>query len=252
MEISVIFAAYNEAEGIRQTIARSLEALRPRFERFEIIIVDDCGQDGTGKIADELARQHPEVVVLHNPHNMGQAVSILNGFKHARYELVIHNAIDYPLDLCDLDQMVPLLSEADVVVAVRDQRAGYTAYRTFISRVNLALLHMLFDLRLRDYNFTQLYPKSYLDRVEVVSRATGFVTPELLIRAHDMGLRVKEVEIPYHARLTGVATAGKPRVVWHSFTDMLRFWWLRQRGLVKPSPARKSADVTGYTGRGRD
>ena len=63
MEITVIFPAYNEEENIRQTVDRALAALRPRFERFEILIVDDCGSDATGKIADELAGRHPEIRV---------------------------------------------------------------------------------------------------------------------------------------------------------------------------------------------
>ena len=238
MEISVIYPGYNEEESIRGTILRSLEALRPRFERFEIIIVDDCGRDATGRIADELAAQHPEIVVLHNPRNMGQAESILRGFRHARYPLVTHNGMDYVFDLCDLDRMLPLLAEADIVVAVRQQRAGYSSYRKLISHINLGMLHLFFDLRLSDYNFIQIYPKSYLDRVEPISRSAGFVTPELLFRAHDMGLRVKEVKIPYHARTTGVATAGNPRIVLASLKDLLRFWWLRLCGRVKPVPYR--------------
>jgi hypothetical protein len=142
--------------------------------------------------------------------------------------------MDYPFDLCDLDKMVPLLANADIVVATRDQRAGYDWYRTFISRVNIWLLHLLFPLRLSDYNFTQLYPKTYLDRVELVSTSTGFVTPELLIRAADMGMRVKAIEIPYHPRLKGEATSGKPKVILHSLSDLLRFWWLRLWGGTKP------------------
>jgi dolichol-phosphate mannosyltransferase len=238
MEISVIFPGYNEEASIRETISRALEALRPRFERFEIIIVDDCGRDATGRIADELAAQHPEVVVLHNPRNMGQAESILRGFRQARYQLVTHNAMDYALDLRDLDRMLPLLAEADIVVAAREQRAGYSTYRKVISHINLAMLHCFFGLRLSDYNFTQLYPKSYLDRVEVISRSAGFVTPELLFRAHDMGLRVKEVKVPYQARTTGVATAGNPRIVLASLKDLLRFWWLRLCGQVRPVRSR--------------
>lgn len=237
MEITVIFPAYNEEENIRQTVDRALAALRPRFERFEILIVDDCGSDATGKIADELAGRHPEIRVLHNPRNLGAGASVLRGIRHARYALVTHNSMDYPFDLCDLDRMLPLLAETDIVVAARKRRAGYTSYRKFISRVNIGLLHLLFPLRLSDYNFTQIYPKTYLDRVEVVSTSAGFVTPELLIRAVDMGLRVEAVEIAYSPRLKGQATSGNPRIVLHSLADLLRFWWLRSRGgtkLVKP------------------
>ena len=40
--------------------------------------------------------------------------------------------------------MLPLLDQADIVVAARDQRAGYTLTRKFMSVVNVTLLHTLF------------------------------------------------------------------------------------------------------------
>jgi hypothetical protein len=56
----------------------------------------------------------------------------------------------------------------------------------------------------------------------------------MMIRAHDMGLRIAEVPICYHPRLKGKATAGNPRIVVRSLTELLRFWWLRTRGKTQP------------------
>ena len=230
MEISVIFPAYNEAENIRPTMEKALGALRPLCHRFEILIVDDCGRDGTGRIADELAAEHPEIRVIHNPQNMGQGASIVRGFEQARYGLVTHNAMDYPFDLRDLSLLLPLLDDADIVVGARLSRPGYSFYRRITSFVNLWLIRTLFPLRLSDYNFVQIYPKAVWTSVKVESRSTAFLTPEALIRAFDMGYRIKEVGIPYHARIAGEATAGKPKVILRSLQDMLRFWWKRSRG----------------------
>lgn len=229
MEISVIFPAYNEGENVKATMARALEALRATCERFEIILIDDCSTDGTGRMADELATINPEIRVIHNAKNMGQGASIVTGFQHARYDLVLHNAMDYPFDLRDLAKMFPLLAEADIVVASRKDRAGYSPYRKVTSAVNLTLLHILFPLRLRDYNFVQLYPKSLWHAIQVEARSTAFLTPEALIRAHDMGYRVKEVEVEYYPRTCGVASSGRPKVIIHSLQDMFRFWWKRCR-----------------------
>jgi glycosyltransferase involved in cell wall biosynthesis len=227
MEISVIFPAYNEEENIRATIGRAVEALRPLFARFEVLIVNDASRDRTGEIAEELAREHPQVRVMHNARNLGQGGSIVAGFREARYGLVIHNAMDYPFDLRDLAEMLPLLERADVVVAARDRRAGYSADRKLMSAVNRALLRTLFGLKLRDYNFVQLYRKEVWDTIRVESRSTAFLTPEALIRAHDMGFRIAELSTRYHPREKGVATSGTWRVISRSVRDMLRFWWKR-------------------------
>ena len=126
--ITVIFPAYNEEANIDRAIERSIEAMSPRFDNFELLIIDDGSRDHTRSIAEELAKTYPEVTVLHNKLNMGLGETLYRGFQCAKGELVIQNAMDYPLDLRDLDKMLPLLDEADVVVAVRKAHAGYTPY----------------------------------------------------------------------------------------------------------------------------
>ncbi len=241
MGISVVFAAYNEEKNAAATIARALEALRAQFENFEILIVEDASRDATAAICDRLAAAHPEIRVLHNPKNMGQGASLVRGFEAARYELVTHNAMDYPFDLRDLAVMLPLLNEADIVVASRRSRAGYSPYRVLTSAVHRTLLHLLFPLRLRDYNFVQVYPRAVWRAVKVEARSTAFLTPEALIRAHDLGYRVKEVEIEYHPRTAGVATSGKPKVILHTLGDMVRFWWKRARGRTARAAGRSTS-----------
>ncbi|HMD50082.1 MAG TPA: glycosyltransferase [Bryobacteraceae bacterium] len=225
--VSVIFAAYNEEMNIASTIEKALAAMRELGREFEIVIVDDRSTDATGRIADKLSTGNPEIRVLHNHRNRGQGASLVRGFHEARYDLVIHNAMDYPFDLRDLPKLLDCCGEADIVVASRTSRAGYSLYRVLTSVVHKNLLHLLFPLRLSDYNFVQLYPRSVWEAIRVEARSTAFLTPEALIRAYDMGYRVKEVPIEYHPRLAGEATSGKPKVILHALRDMFSFWWKR-------------------------
>jgi dolichol-phosphate mannosyltransferase len=238
-EISVVFPCYNEEKNIRETMERAIRALRDQFSDFEIILVEDASTDTTPAICDRLARQHPEIRVLHNPQNIGQGASLVRGFQSARYQLVTHNAMDYPFDLRDLRLLTPVLREADIVVVARRARAGYTAYRVLTSVVHRWLLHRLFPLKLSDYNFVQLYPRAVWEDLHVEARSTAFLTPEALIRAHDMGYRIQEIEIDYHPRTKGRATSGRPAVIVESLRDMACFWWkrtLRQtpRAVINP------------------
>jgi glycosyltransferase involved in cell wall biosynthesis len=221
--ITVIFPAYNEAANIRHAIEQSMEAMYPRFENFELLI-NDGSRDDTGSIAEELATVYPEITVLHNQRNMGLGEALYRGFQCAKGELVIQNAMDYPLDLRDLDILLPLLDEADVVVAARKTHAGYTPYRKLTSKVNRGLLRLLFEPKLRDYNYTQLYKKKVLEAARPTSRSTVFIAPEIIIRAHELGFRIKEVEIDYHPRIAGEATSGNPGVIIESLRDLFTFW----------------------------
>jgi len=227
MGISVIFPAYNEEKNIRATMEKALEAMRELGREFEIVIVNDQSKDGTGRIADELAAEHREIRALHNERNMGSGASVVRGFQQARFELMTHNAMDYPFDLRDLPKLLQYCGEADIISAARTSRPGYTRYRKLMSFVHKCLLHLLFPLRLSDYNFVQLYPRSVWESIRVEARSAAFVTPEAMIRAYDMGYRVKEVEIEYHPRVAGEATSGNPKVILHSLHDMFSFWWKR-------------------------
>ena len=68
--VTVIVPAYNEEDGIRQT----LNALMQQTDRPErIIVVDDCSQDNTGPVAREYG-----VEVLRPPHNLGSKAKAQN------------------------------------------------------------------------------------------------------------------------------------------------------------------------------
>lgn len=222
--ITVIFPAYNEAANIRRAIEQSMEAMSPRFDTFELLIINDGSQDGTGSIAEELAETHSEITVLHNERNLGLGETLYRGFQCAKGELVIQNAMDYPLDLRDLDKLLPVLGEADVAVAVRKAYAGYTPYRKLTSKVNRALLRLLFEPKLRDYNYTQLFKREVLEAARPTSRSTVFIAPEILIRAHELGFKIKEVEVDFHPRIAGEATSGRPGVILRSVRDLFTFW----------------------------
>lgn len=226
--ITVIFPAYNEEQNIRSTMVRAVEAMRPRFHVFELLIINDGSTDRTGEIAEDLAKTYPEITVIHNRQNRGMGETLYRGFQCARGELVIQNAMDYPFDLRDLDKMIPLLEEADVIIATRKGYAGYTPYRKLASRANRFILRRLFNPKLRDYNYTQLFKREVLSAARPNSRSTVFLVPEIIIRAGELGFRMREVDIDYHPRVSGEATSGKPKVILRSLRDMFMFWIKRR------------------------
>lgn len=226
--ITVIFPAYNEEQNIRSTMVKAVEAMRPRFHVFELLVINDGSTDRTGEIAEDLARSYPEITVMHNRQNLGMGETLYRGFQCARGELVIQNAMDYPFDLCDLDKMIPLLEEADVIAAVRKGHAGYSAYRKMASRANRFILRLLFSPKLRDYNYTQLFKREVLSAARPSSRSTVFIVPEIIIRACELGFRIIEIDIDYHPRRFGEATSGKPKVILWCLHDMFMFWIKRR------------------------
>jgi glycosyltransferase involved in cell wall biosynthesis len=218
--LSVIIPGYNEEQNIESTIRRSVASLQTMVGQFEIILIDDCSRDRTAQIADSLAREFPVLLVVRNEVNRGQGGCLKRGFALARYDLITHNAMDYPFDFDDLAQLLPRFPAADLVVASRRQHAGYTAYRRLLSWGNRFLIRLLFGLHIRDYNFVQVYKREVIQRIRVRSQATAFITPEYIIRAHHAGYKVEEVTVDYFPRQKGRASAGKWRNIQESLRDM--------------------------------
>jgi dolichol-phosphate mannosyltransferase len=79
MNALVIIPTYNERENIPPLVEQLL-----RHDGVRVLVVDDQSPDGTGAVADTLARQHPgRVEVLHRTANRGFGRSYIDGIKHA-------------------------------------------------------------------------------------------------------------------------------------------------------------------------
>lgn len=213
--VSVVFPAYNEEENIEATVARCARSLERLTDRFEIVIVDDCSTDGMPQIADRLAAEDERVRIIHNPVNLGAGTSVWIGLKAARCEVVVHDSMDYPFDLDDLDRVLPLFAEWDVVAIFRSDRSANSPWRKITSITNYWLIRGMHGAPFRDMNFVQAYRREVVQSVTIKAKSPAFVTPELLIRAHAKGFRCTEIEATFHARTRGRASYGKPRdILW--------------------------------------
>ena len=87
--ISAVLPAYNEVAVIAQTVRRTHAALQGcGVADFEVIVVDDGSNDGTGAAAREVAEQLDRVVVVSHDHNRGYGGALRTGFETAAREAV--------------------------------------------------------------------------------------------------------------------------------------------------------------------
>jgi glycosyltransferase involved in cell wall biosynthesis len=78
--ISIVLPTYNGARYLKKSVD---SCLSQTFGDFELIIVDDCSTDDTGRIADEYAEADPRVRVIHNAFNKKLPLSLNTGFELA-------------------------------------------------------------------------------------------------------------------------------------------------------------------------
>jgi len=102
---------------------------------FELIVVDDGSQDGTSDVLAAEAAADERVKVLTLSRNFGHQAALTAGLDHADGDVVV--MMDG--DLQDPPELVPAMLQrwrdgADVVYAVREARAGETAFKRTTAR----------------------------------------------------------------------------------------------------------------------
>jgi cellulose synthase/poly-beta-1,6-N-acetylglucosamine synthase-like glycosyltransferase len=94
--VSILFAAHNEAQGIRQKLENALTQEYPR-DKIEVIIVDDGSTDRTAEIIRETAS--PLVKLLQHAQRRGKTAALNLAVAEARGEILVFtdaNAIFQP------------------------------------------------------------------------------------------------------------------------------------------------------------
>lgn len=224
--VSCTVLCYNEEATLEQAVTDVRDALAGFGDRdFEILVVDDGSTDGSVAIARQLERRWPEVRLIRHPHNLGPGSAILTGIRNSRNDVICFHAADQQLRFAEVASFIPLLDDADLVIASRRGRPGYTRMRLLSSVVYIKLVHALFGLRdYDDFNFLYLYRRELFDDMPIESDGV-FLCTEIFVRAVERGARVVHVEADCLPRRAGVSAVYRSGVIAKTVREMARFWW---------------------------
>ncbi len=215
--------AYNEEENLAWVLPLLVEHLDRAALTFEIVVIDDGSLDRTAQVVREFARQRTEVRLERHERNLGPGSGIPTGLRVAQGEYAVFVPADLAIEPEDLIRMIHAGPGWDVVVGIRSDRRDYTLPRKLVSYVNVFLIRLLFGLRLRQFNYLHLYRRAIFERIWPETRGV-FLTAEVLVKARDAGMSIREFEARYVPRTRGQATCGNSRVVLLTVRDLFRFW----------------------------
>jgi dolichol-phosphate mannosyltransferase len=195
-DLSIVVPTYNERERLAELVDAVFAAGRGAHLEIELVIVDDNSPDGTGVLADELARTR-SMKVVRRAGKLGLGTAVVAGFSVASAPVV--GVMD--ADFSHPPALVPVLfaamksTNADVVVASRYVRGGSTPdwpwSRRLLSRIGCWLARPIAPIRDAASGFFLI--RADLAR-NVRIQAGGFkICLELLVR----GAPNRVVEIPY-------------------------------------------------------
>jgi dolichol-phosphate mannosyltransferase len=243
MRIAIILPTYNEAENLPNLVS----ALLSLPLDLSILVVDDNSPDGTGKVADDLAKQHPgNLEVLHRSGKLGLRSAYIEGFQKA-FDLganaVVQMDADFSHDPAVLPQMARQLSSHDVVIGSRYTKGGslddrwpawrkaLSSFGNFYARTILSspLHDMTTGFRMWRREALQNMP---LDRI----RSNGYIfLVEMAYVAYLMGFRISEVPIHFADRRWGKSKMSLKI----QLEAAMRIWdvWWHYRDIRKNKPA---------------
>src|SRR5689334_12211442 len=120
MRATVCLPTYDERANLERMLRSLGDVLR---EGDAVLVIDDNSPDGTGQLADELARELRFVSVLHRPGKEGLGPAYLAGFRRALAdgaELVLEMDCDFSHDPRDVPRLVAAVENgADVALGSR-------------------------------------------------------------------------------------------------------------------------------------
>jgi dolichol-phosphate mannosyltransferase len=204
----VLIATYNERENLPpllDSVFRHVDA--------DVLVIDDSSPDGTGEIADALARTQPRLRVVHRSGKQGVASAHVLGFRYALeqgYDAVVEMDADFSHPPEDLPRLLEGIRRADVVLGSRAVPGGAvigrSRMRNLLTRMGCAYARTVLSLPLRDctggFRCSRRSALDAIDWDKVTSHGYGFQLE--LNRAWTLGgVRFEEIPITFPDRRAG-------------------------------------------------
>jgi dolichol-phosphate mannosyltransferase len=232
LQALVIVPTYNERDNLPVLVGDLM-----RQPNVRVLVVDDQSPDGTGDVADGLARSHAgRVDVMHRTGLRGLGRSYIDG---------IAKSIDEPVDvICQMDAdlshdprhlpaLIAATGQADVVIGSRYVPGGavrnWPRRRRILSRLANTYIRQITRLDARDctsgYRCWRREALAAMPLDRFISDGYSFLV-EMLFVAAGQGARIAEVPITFVERRLGESKLSRAVLVESALTP----WRLVARG----------------------
>lgn len=212
MRVYVVVPTFNEAENLPSLAAEIVDL---PLLRSKLIIVDDASPDGTGLVADRLAKgSYGRISVLHRSGQRGLGLAYRDGFRRALElgaEVVIQMDADFSHAPIDVLRLVEELASCDVAVGSRYIEGGRVEHtwgreRLVLSRTANLMSRTILGLRTRDATSGfKAWRRAALEAVDIGRvQSNGYLfQEEMTYLSERLGLRVHEIPIFFADRRLG-------------------------------------------------
>jgi dolichol-phosphate mannosyltransferase len=219
MSAIVIIPTYNERDNLIELTERLLALPLA----LDVVFVDDSSPDGTGKLADELTRSHPQISVIHRERKLGYGSAVIEGFRAALkgdYAWILQMDADLSHDPAAIPALIRAASDNDLVLGSRyiggvrviDWEIG----RVLLSWMSNGYARAVTRLPVRDITTGfRCFRRQALEALNLAQfQAAGYgFQIEVAYRIWRSGGRLTEVPITFYGRQKGISKLSKRMIV---------------------------------------
>ncbi len=212
VDITFFVPCLNEEKNVENTLQVILSAVAEARVTYEILVVDDCSEDGTVGVVEAFHRAHPElpVVLVTSEHNLGLGHNYARGARmaHGRHYMLVNGDNVERLEV--ITALLAKLGQADIIIPYFGRLDNRPLIRRIISRMFTMLVNFLSGNRIGYYNGAVVHLRENVVRWHPGTRGFAYEA-ELITRLLAQGATHVQVEVPSEERQHGVSKAFRLR-----------------------------------------
>jgi len=221
MKYFIIIPTYNESENLPNLIERIFSL----HSNFNIVVVDDNSPDGTGAIADTMAKEDKRIHVLHRKEKAGLGTAYVAGFKYALTkdaDYIFEMDADFSHNPEYIKDFISAISDVDLVIGSRYLHGvtiqGWSFRRLLLSKLANIFVSRILVMPVWDFTSGfRCYKRSVLENIKLEKiRSDGYAFQiEMVYFTIQNGFSVKEIPIVFTERASGESKISR-HIVWEA------------------------------------
>lgn len=206
-EISIIIPARNE----EKIIIKTLKELKSKVKTpHELIIINDCSNDGTREVVSLYSKKNSNVrLVDTTPNRKGFSNALTKGIKNTKTDFIVIVMADLCDDPSTIDKMFNLITQGwDVVCGSRyirrGDKLGGPKLQNFFSSFVCISLYYLIGIPTRDVsNAFKMYRKDVLTNLRFNPNSGVETSMNLTLQAFFKDYKMTEIPTQWKGRTIG-------------------------------------------------
>ncbi len=229
--LSVIIPAYTEGELLGRTLLEIEHHLRPKDFRYEILVIVDGSPNNTGEVAKNYVNRLKNLLVIDDDINHGKGYVVRKGLLQAKGAYRLYTDADGSTPIEHVDEFLQAGQNGfDVVIASRDIEGAeieihQPRYRELMGDMGNLLIRATLglwgnaDTQCGFKMLSQCAAREIATRMVVDRFGFDF---ELVILAHKLGFKVKQMPVKWHNEKGSSITFSGPNGFIRVLMDLVK------------------------------